>query len=148
MLTYNFFVSFSESAFILILSICACLCVRIHMLEFIFNIFLFIFWCLFLPLLLFLCLCKDRWLTYTVWKVSKYGAFSGPYFPVFGLNTEIYWIWRTQENTDQKNSVFGHFSRSAISRHWYLSIPPKIIRKSNVFNEYRKRLVVWNVLSE
>ena len=22
-------------------------------------------------------------------KVSKYGAFSGPYFPVFGLNTEI-----------------------------------------------------------
>ena len=25
----------------------------------------------------------------TAWKVSKYGAFSGPYFPVFGLNTEI-----------------------------------------------------------
>ena len=21
------------------------------------------------------------------WKVSKYGVFSGPYFPVFGLNT-------------------------------------------------------------
>ena len=30
----------------------------------------------------------------------KYGVFSGPYFPAFGLNT------------DQKNSVFGHFSRS------------------------------------
>ena len=23
-------------------------------------------------------------------KVSKYGVFSGPYFPVFGLNTKIY----------------------------------------------------------
>ena len=26
----------------------------------------------------------------TAWKVSKYGAFSGSYFPGFGLNTEIY----------------------------------------------------------
>ena len=26
----------------------------------------------------------------TAWKVSKYGAFSGPYFPVLGSNTEIY----------------------------------------------------------
>ena len=25
----------------------------------------------------------------TAWKVSKYGVISGPYFPVFGLNTEI-----------------------------------------------------------
>ena len=25
-----------------------------------------------------------------MWKVSKYRVFSGPYFPVFGLNTEIY----------------------------------------------------------
>ena len=28
----------------------------------------------------------------TVRKVSKYGVFSGPYFPVFGLNTEIYGV--------------------------------------------------------
>ena len=26
----------------------------------------------------------------TAWKVSKYGVISGLYFPVFGLNTEIY----------------------------------------------------------
>ena len=25
----------------------------------------------------------------TAWKVSKYVVISGPYFPVFGLNTEI-----------------------------------------------------------
>ena len=28
--------------------------------------------------------------TVTAGKVSKYGVISGPYFPVFGLNTEIY----------------------------------------------------------
>ena len=38
----------------------------------------------------------------TAWKVSIYGVISGPYFPVFGLNTEIY-------------SVFGHFSRAEIN---------------------------------
>ena len=27
---------------------------------------------------------------YTAWKVSKYGVISGPYFPVFGLNTGKY----------------------------------------------------------
>ena len=26
----------------------------------------------------------------TAWKVSKYGAFSGPHFPVLGLNMEKY----------------------------------------------------------
>ena len=40
--------------------------------------------------------------TYTAWKVSKYGIFLVRIFPYFG------WIL---ENTDQKNSVFGHFSR-------------------------------------
>ena len=28
----------------------------------------------------------------TAWKVSKYGVISGPYFPAFGLNTEIYGV--------------------------------------------------------
>ena len=28
----------------------------------------------------------------TAWKVSKYGVFSGPYFPAFRLNTEIYGV--------------------------------------------------------
>ena len=28
--------------------------------------------------------------TCTAWKVSKYGAMSGPYFPVCGLNTGKY----------------------------------------------------------
>ena len=62
----------------------------------------------------------------TAWKLSKYEVFSAPYFGVFGLNTDICssiwtefrYLWRKslyavkiQENTDQKKSVFGHFSR-------------------------------------
>ena len=31
---------------------------------------------------------------YTAWKVSKYEVFSGPSFPVLGLNTEIYCVNR------------------------------------------------------
>ena len=50
-------------------------------------------------------------------KVSKYGVISGPYFPVFGLNTEIYGVnlriqskYRTIRT--RNNSVFGQFSRN------------------------------------
>ena len=43
-------------------------------------------------------------------KVSKYGVFSGPYFPVFGLNTEIY---------SRSTSVFVHFSRSDIFMQYH-----------------------------
>ena len=55
----------------------------------------------------------------TVWKVSKYGVFSGPYFPVFGLNTERYFVFpRIQSQwgkiRTRKNSVFGHFSHRGI----------------------------------
>ena len=47
---------------------------------------------------------RPKLLSRTAWKVFKYGVFSSPYFPVFGLNTEIY---RSKsafflENTDQK----------------------------------------------
>ena len=57
-----------------------------------------------------------RWLL-TAWKVSKFGVFSGPYFPVFGLNAEIYFVnLRIQSKygkiRTRKNSVFEHVSRS------------------------------------
>ena len=41
----------------------------------------------------------------TAWKLPKCGGFSGPYFPVFGLNAGKY--------GPEKNSVFRHFSCSA-----------------------------------
>ena len=53
----------------------------------------------------------------TMWKVSKYGVFFGPYFPVFELNTEIYEVnLRIQSECrkiwTRKNSIYGHFSHS------------------------------------
>ena len=55
----------------------------------------------------------------TAWKVSKYGVIFGLYFPVFGLNTEIYFVdlllhiqSEYRKIQTRNNSVFGHFSRS------------------------------------
>ena len=55
--------------------------------------------------------------SFTVWKVSKYWVFSGPYFPVFGLNTEIQGVnlrihSEYRKMRTRQNSVFGYFSRS------------------------------------
>ena len=54
------------------------------------------------------------------WKVSIYGVISGPYFPVFGLNTEIYSVNLRIQSEYRKmqtrnNSIFGHFSRAEIN---------------------------------
>ena len=51
--------------------------------------------------------------------MSKYGVFSGPYFSVFGLNTETYRVnlrikSEYRKIRTRKNFVFGHFSRSVI----------------------------------
>ena len=62
-------------------------------------------------------ICKVKYAT--AWKLSDYGVFSGPYFPVFGLNTERYEVsLRIQSECGKirtrKNSVSGHFSRSML----------------------------------
>ena len=64
--------------------------------------------------------------------MSKYGNFSGPYFPVLGLNMEGSYIRkspylvRIQENTNQNKlylgKLFGHFSRSDMSFEDYFLI--------------------------
>ena len=61
----------------------------------------------------------------TKWKVWKYGVISGPCFPVFGLNTEIYEVnLRIQSKyrkiRTKKHSLFGHFSRSVWCWEWVL----------------------------
>ena len=66
----------------------------------------------------------------TAWKVSKYGVFSGPYFPVFRLNTKIYrgnLLIQTECSKIQsrRNSVFGHFSRSVKDIPSHLTNFPK-----------------------
>ena len=62
----------------------------------------------------------------TVWKVSRYGVFSGLYFLVFGLNTEIYVVNLHIQSEygkirTKKNFIFGHFSRSVPK--WFWSSP-------------------------
>ena len=50
----------------------------------------------------------------TTWKMAHLGVFSGQYFPVLELNTEIYSVkspysaW-AKKYTDHKNYEFGHF---------------------------------------
>ena len=49
--------------------------------------------------------------------MTKYGVVSGPYFPIFGLNTEKYSVSLRIKSEFRKirtrnNSVFGHFPRS------------------------------------
>ena len=71
---------------------------------------------------------------YTAWKVSKYGVFSGPYFPIFRLNTERCGLsLRIQSECGKirtrKNSVFGHFSRSDSN--------PTYIIYSNLFQNFK-----------
>ena len=58
-----------------------------------------------------------RWGSGTAWNVSKYGVIFGPYFLVFGLNTEIYEVilriqFEYRKIRPRNNSVFGHFSRN------------------------------------
>ena len=56
---------------------------------------------------------------FTAGKVSKYGVISGPYFPLFGLNTEIYGVRviiqiqsEYRKILARNYSVFGHFPGS------------------------------------
>ena len=54
-------------------------------------------------------------------------TFFCPYFPVFGLNTDIYSVnLRIQSKCGKirtrKSSVFGHFSRSQITDLWGIMI--------------------------
>ena len=73
----------------------------------------------------------------TAWKVSKYGVISGPYFPVYGLNTEIYRVsLRIQSEytkiKTRKSSIFGHFSCSEIFFNFCDLVRLLIILQSNL----------------
>ena len=60
--------------------------------------------------------------------MSKYGVFSGPYFPVFRPNTEIYCINISIQSENGKirtrnNSVFGHVSQSGtVPKSWDIAV--------------------------
>ena len=89
----------------------------------------------------------------TEWKVSKYGVLSGPYFPVFGLNTEIYFVniriqSENREIRTRKNSVFGHFSCSVILSNCLESVVrlPWVVSES--YRILNKLLKILKILKE
>ena len=71
--------------------------------------------------------------TLTAWKVSKYGVFSSPYFPEFGLNTERHGVsLRIQSECGKirtrKNSVFEQFMHQ-------FNFTPNSTQSKNNWNE-------------
>ena len=91
------------------------------------------------------------WIRNTVWKVSKYGVFSGPYFLAFGLNAKIYGVNLPIQSEDgkmrtRKNSVFGYFSISASRglRFWSLNISDHFWR---LMSNYKFLMLVFSTLS-
>ena len=62
-------------------------------------------------------LCCSLGIIHTAWKVSKYGLISGLYFPVLGMNTEIYEVNLRIQSEYRKirtrnNFIFERFSRT------------------------------------
>ena len=60
-----------------------------------------------------------KWVDYHYVESVRIRSFCGPYYPTFALNAERYsrispYSVRMLENTDQKNSKYGHFSLHAV----------------------------------
>ena len=80
--------------------------------------------------------------------MSKYRVFSGPYFPVFGLNTEIYEAPTPQNGQTHSNnlptkclSVFDHFVGLTLRKFRIQSEYKKIrIRKNSKFGHFPENL--------
>ena len=69
----------------------------------------------------------------TAWKLSKYGVISGPYFPVFRRNTEIYGANLPIQSGYSKirvrnNSVFGHFLYSDVTTKYLVTFFSSVLR--------------------
>ena len=79
--------------------------------------------------------------------MSKYGVISGPYFPVFGLNTEIYSVNICIQSEYRKiqtrnNSVFGHFSRPEnLGGYHDLYVQIDTLLLVDVFENFRNKCI-------
>ena len=72
----------------------------------------------------------------TAWKLSKCGVFSGPYFSVFGLKTEIYYsVLFTYIHSDQnyENIAWASTYRTKLKTIYLLQkrVPRVIFNKNN-----------------
>ena len=69
--------------------------------------------------------------TNTAWKVSKYGVFSGPYFPAFGLNTGKY--------GPEKTPYLDTFHAVYYKKHWIMKLT---VREKCPYSK-----ILWSVFS-
>ena len=87
----------------------------------------------------------------TAWKVSKYGVFPLSHFPVFGLNTKIYFVnlsiqSKCRKIRTRKKSAFRHVSSSDHARIGlaYQKQPKKGVEMEdynfNIFLKFTKSL--------
>ena len=81
--------------------------------------------------------------------MSKYGDFSGPYFPVFGLNTGKYRNIRAR-----KNSVFRHFLSSVcvksvcVGVYFYTKLKTTFLSTQQNFPEKLSREHLWSAATD
>ena len=80
----------------------------------------------------------------TAWNVSKYGVISGPYFPVFGVNTATYSVnrriqFKYRKMQTRNNFVFDRFSRSVYNSY-------TLCRTSLSFFDFWNYAIVVNFL--
>ena len=92
--------------------------------------------------------CKIWNISFTAFKSVRIWSFSGRYFPVFGLNSEIYFVNfkspyspRMREDTDQKSSKYIHF----ITQCFSLSIVS--LRKFVAVNVISLTMFYWTAWS-
>ena len=88
--------------------------------------------------LFFACKLKLYWmfLINIAWKVSVFGIFLVLTFPHFRLNTERLNAGWMRENTDQKNSEYGYFTRSGIFKNFWTviaQVPSVKLHQNHVF---------------
>ena len=91
------------------------------------------------------------WLpTFTVWKVSNYGVFSGPYFPVFSPNAGKYGPEKTPY-LDTFHVVFYQLQNLWFSdvfrgiKKGTLGSKGFILQKLSLVNELRMVFICWSM---
>ena len=108
------------------------------------SISIYIYLSIYLSFYLSICFAMEG----TAWKESKYGVTSGLYFPVFGLNTEIYSANLRIQSKYRKiwtrnNSVFGHFSRSEFYK--WPQIYSEYYKERHIFTKkLHRRCLIWS----
>ena len=67
------------------------------------------------------------WYEHTVWKVSKYGVFPGPFFPIFELNTKhgpekTTYLDSFHAVNNKRNKIYWNKIYTAVTQYYKIAI--------------------------